>query len=138
MSAVVLRDIGQALHAGNASIGDASPRRSRRAEAEVAIREIQVLRADVDLLLPEAAEPSEHLVEAYRGAVTSGDHLRLPQMTSLDGLSMRAAITRVLAVDTSRTPGRASDVIKEEKMRRVLRALDAAVADIQRQSSSHS
>ncbi|MCK6545019.1 hypothetical protein L6R52_04070 [Myxococcota bacterium] len=135
MTAVPVRDFGFALQ--NVSVrSDASSLATRRAEAHLGIREIEVLRADLDMIAPpEAAELAEPLVALYQGQISSGDHLRLPQLTSHDGPAVRAAISRVLAVDTREAGGAQEDVIKEERMRRVLRALEGAVANIQRQAN---
>jgi hypothetical protein len=135
MTAVPVRDFGFALQ--NASVrSDASNVAARRVEAHLGIREIEVLRADLDMIAPpEAAELAEPLVALYQGQISSGDHLRLPQLTTYDGPAVRAAISRVLSVDTREAGGPQEDVIKEERMRRVLRALEGAVANIQRQAN---
>jgi hypothetical protein len=105
----------------------------RRTDAEMGVRELEVLRLDLDMVAPpDAAELAEPLVDAFRGAPTSGDHLRLPQMTQLDGPGMRAAVGRVLAVDTAAAGAPDPDAAeKEARMREVLRALDSAAEHIQ-------
>lgn len=106
-------------------------------QAPVAVRELEVLRLDQDVVAPaDAAELAEPLVEIFQGAPTSGDHLRLPQMSQLDGARMRAAVGRVLAVDTSAPTAVAPEALEQEaRMREVLRALDHAVEHIQRRST---
>lgn len=109
----------------------------RRNDAHMGIREIEVLRADLDMVSSaEATDLAQPLVEMYRGSITSGDHLRLPLLTNHDGPSLRAAVARVLETDTSAmAAGSREDVLKEAKMLRVLRALEGAVAQIQRQAA---
>src|SRR5687768_8879958 len=116
-AALTLRDFGRAMNGVETNRGQELEVRKSRVDGNVSAREINILRNDVDLLAPEAADIGEHLIDQYRGTVTSGDHLRLPQMSSLDAMSMKAAIGRVLSVDTSRTAASQNDVIKEERMR---------------------
>src|SRR5262245_11501078 len=117
MNAPAIRDFGHALVNVDAKN---QPATTRRADLEVGIREIEVLRR-VDMVAPAAAaERMDGLVEAFRGTITSGDNLRLEQRTSLDAASISTAIRRVLSVDTTRAAGNQDDVVKEERMRRVL------------------
>jgi hypothetical protein len=105
-----------------------------RADAEIAIRELEALRS-VDLVADSIATDQE-LVQRYRGIESSGDHLRLPQMTSLDGPSLRAAIGRVLSVDTRAVAATTrEDAVKEARMLNVLKALEYAVSNIQRKAN---
>src|SRR5687767_13204456 len=104
MNSIALREFGQVLN-GNQIGRPNADLATQRADAEVGIAELRVLNADVDLVSPEAAEPAEHLVHAFLGGETSGDHLRLPQMTKLDPASMNAAIGRVLAVGRANASG---------------------------------
>lgn len=135
MSAVALR--GPNPDMVRDLLGSESAQVRARSDAQLDVREIQALRLEADMVVgPEAATLAEPLVALYRGTLTSGDHLRLPQLTTHDGPSMRAAVGRVLAVNTRATGGGTSaDVIKEERMRRVLHALDELVGQIQRQAS---
>ncbi len=132
MTAGAIRDYG--LQRANVAF-DTSDIRPERNDAHLAIHELDVLRADLDLVAaPEAAQSLEPLIQLYRGGLTSGDHLRLPLMTSHDGPALRAAVSRVIGTDNS-AGGSRDDVMKEEKMRRVLRALDSAVSDIHRHAN---
>lgn len=109
---------------------------ARPGDAQLAIKELEILRGDVDLVNPNAvAGVSDSQLDRYRGAVTSGDHLRLDQRTRRDGPAIRAAITRILAVDTSSGGASADAVLKEAKMRRVLVALDYAAQFIRHQAT---
>lgn len=105
---------------------------ARPAQAQLGVAELQALRA-VDVVAPaEAAELAEPLVEVFGGRPTSGDHLRLPQPSQMDGPSMRAAVGRVLAVDPSAAPvADRAGAEKEARMREVLRALDQLADHIQ-------
>lgn len=136
MSAGV-RGLGQGFAGNfNLDVGQAEARQSRN-DAQMGIQELKVLRLDVDMVAPpEAAELAEPLVQAYRGEISTGDQLRLPQMTRNDGPSMRAAVNRVLATDTQALSTDSSAVVKEERMLRVLRALDYAVDQISQKSNS--
>ena len=70
-----------------------------RHDAQLGIKELEVLR-NVDLVAPaELAQIGEPLVEAYRGNITNGDHLRLPQLTHLPGDAMRTSLRRVLSTN---------------------------------------
>lgn len=125
-----IRDFGfQHIPADIASSAPAE----KRTDAQLGIRELEVFRLDVDMVAPaDAAELAEPLVEAFRAEPTSGDHLRLPQMTQLDGAQMRSAIGRILSVDPARAgASNAEQAEKEARMREVLRALDSAVDHIQ-------
>jgi hypothetical protein len=110
--------------------------RTRRNDAHIGIHEIDVLRADLDMVTPASeSELAPSVAQMYRGTINAGDHLRLPLLTNHDGPSLRAAVGRVIDTDTSGAAGSREDVLKEAKMLRVLRALEGAVAHIQRHAS---
>jgi hypothetical protein len=114
---------------------DASPIEPRALKAQPALREIEVLRSDLDLVAPpDAIADHRSLVDLYRGESTSGDSLRLPLLTNHDGPSLRAALARVLDADTS-AGGPNEGVLKEERMRRVLCAIQDTVSNIQQRST---
>ncbi|MCC7383659.1 MAG: hypothetical protein IT384_17595 [Deltaproteobacteria bacterium] len=140
MSAVAVRDVKPNFwQLGLESESAHSSATARKNDAQVAIREIEVLRADNDLIVPpEVADIAEPLVKLFQGEITSGDHLRLPQMTAHDGPAMQAAISRVLGADTRAAGASRDDVVKEEKMRRVLKALQYAASNIQQKASTTS
>lgn len=107
----------------------------RKNDADLGIREVEALR-QVDVVAPaELAELAEPLVKLFAGELTSGDNLRVPLMTTHDGPSLQAAISRVLSVDTAKGGASKDSVMKEEKMRRVLIALQYATQEIQRQAN---
>lgn len=136
MTSAAIRDSGLAL--AQLSIPNSSVTQ-KRSDAQMGIREFEVLRADLDMVAPaDAAALAEPLVELYRGASTSGDHLRLPQLTRHDGPALQAAVGRILDTDTTSAGGSRETVIKEERMRRVLTALQGVVATIQRQANMSS
>ncbi len=145
MSAVALRDPGAALwndlrtNTPADRVGGGAPHDVRSNDAHYGIQEVQALRR-VDLIAPaELAELAEPLVKLFSGEITSGDHLRLPQLTSHDGPSMQAALARILAVDTRSVGASDRDVaVKEEKMRRVLTALQYATSEIQLRANTGS
>src|SRR5262245_2621826 len=63
---------------------------TRKNDAQIGIREVEALR-QIDVVAPaELAELAEPLVKLFAGELTSGDHLRLPQLTSHDGTSLQA------------------------------------------------
>jgi hypothetical protein len=130
----VARDANFSLWSGF----DVQPSRQERAtarpsnDAELGIQEVEALR-QVDVVAP--AELAEPLVKLFAGELTSGDHLRLPQMTTHDGPAIQSAISRVLEVDTASGGASKDAVVKEEKMRRVLVALQYATQEIQRQAN---
>lgn len=103
--------------------------KSRNLEASLGVRELEALRKADFVAPPEAAEAAEPLVLLYQGRAQTGDRLRLPQLTSLDNTAMRAAMSRVLSVDTTN----ASPAVA--KMHRMLEALEAVVGQIAVQSS---
>jgi hypothetical protein len=107
---------------------------TRRSDAELAIQELVVLR-EAELHAPaDATELVGPLVDLYRGQGCSGDHLRLPRLSSLDGPSLRAAVARVLDVDTgvaARAGAHEDDLRRESGMRRVLLGLQQMTSDIQ-------
>lgn len=116
---------------------DLDPKHARtpRHEAQVALKEIHLLR-DADVAVaPELADIAEPLVDRYQSRPTLGDQLRLPQKTSHDPASMRRSIRRVLATDTSAPGGSRDAVIAEAKMRRVFLALEYAAQMITRRAA---
>ena len=117
-------------------LGVASPRaqqQMRLVDEQVAIGEIQALRLDIDLTTGvDAASFVEPLRQSFRGS-TAGDHLRLPQLTSLTGHEIRASVDRIVAIDTSAGAATEEAAVKEERMRRVLAALQRAGDHIDRQ-----
>lgn len=135
-SSIAVRDPGAALWNDLSSTpdrvgGGQHQDAVRKSDAQYGIKEVQALRS-VDIIAPaELAELAEPLVKLFSGEITSGDHLRLPQLTSHDGPSMQAALSRILAVDTRTVGGDRDAVVKEEKMRRVLTALQYASSEIQ-------
>lgn len=131
MSAVAIRDLNVAL--SNLQLETRAPAtRSRGADAQMGVRELEALRKADFVAPPEAAEDSEPLVGLYQGRPATGDQLRLPQVTAFDGYAMQAAITRVLNVDSSN----AGPAVL--KMNRVLEALQVAAASIEnRAGTSH-
>ena len=113
------------------------PAPTKRADAQPAIAELEALNLDLDLVAnhpSKAASLVEPLLGSFSAKPISGDHLRLPQLTRLDGPQMRAAMRRVLSVDTHGPAPSERAVISEERMRYVLRALTAAVDHIDQQS----
>jgi hypothetical protein len=116
---------------------DLDPKRTthRNHDAQIAIREIKLLRDDMDIAVaPELADVVEPLVDRYQSRPTVGDHLRLPQRTTHDGPQMRAAIRRFLSADFSAPGGSRQAVVAEAKMRRVFAALEYAAQMISRKS----
>lgn len=136
MTAAALGDLNHALTRIPVDTATAPEARiGARTEAHLGIKELGALRA-LDLVAPpEAADLAEPLVALYQGTPTSGDHLRLEQRTNHSGPAIRAAVARVLSADITAVAGNQDAVIKEAKMRRVLQALDGAVADIQRRAA---
>lgn len=110
--------------------------RRPRNDAQVGVRELEALR-EVDLVAPpEAADLAEPLVKAFQMPPSSGDHLRLPQLTFNDGATMRQAVARVLSVDTRGTGALSEEqAIKEHRMRAILDSLERTLGNIQRQSA---
>jgi len=138
MVAVALRDPGAALWNDLSQAHDkpSTLDHARKNDAHYGIKEVQALRR-VDLVAPpEMADLAEPLVKMFSGEITSGDHLRLPQLTSHDGPAMNAAIGRILSVDTQSVGGDREAVVKEEKMRRVLQALQFATTQIQMRTTA--
>jgi len=109
-------------------------RSSVRPGPQVSIDEIDVLRADLDVVLPPEALSLGGPRLDFNAPTTSGDHLRLPQMSALDGPQMRAAIRRVLRVDRTAAAGSGEAVMKEARMHRLLRALDGTQRAIHRRT----
>ena len=135
MTAAALGDLNHALTRLPVDAQVPEQRTGARTEAHLGIKELDALRA-LDLVAPpEAADLAEPLVALYQGTPTSGDHLRLEQRTNHSGPAIRAAVARVLSADITAVAGNQDAVIKEAKMRRVLQALDGAVADIQRRAA---
>ncbi len=138
---VAVRDAGAALARLSLDtsdrLGDRAPPSTRRSDAQLGIQELQVLRADVDMVVPpEAAALAEPLVDLFRGNLTSGDHLRLPLLTQHDAAGIKGAMARIIDADTTQVGGDREAIIKEERMRRVLRGLQGAVGTIQRQANT--
>lgn len=134
MSLPAIRNFHQALASLDLELGTPAPR--ARNDAQMGIKELEVLRLDADIVTPpEVADAAEPLVETFRGQITTGDHLRLPQLTALDGPAMRAAIGRILARDTRAAGGTDAELAAEGRMRRVLSALEDTVAQIQRRAA---
>ncbi|MFO0727529.1 MAG: hypothetical protein U1E65_27375 [Myxococcota bacterium] len=110
----------------------------RSSEVQLGVGEALALR-QVDLVAPaELAALAEPLVKLYAGELSSGDHLRLPQRTALDGPALMSAVRRVLATETGPTIGDKDAIVKEERMRRVLKALEYATAQIQQKAAQTS
>ncbi|MBK6688876.1 MAG: hypothetical protein IPG45_30685 [Deltaproteobacteria bacterium] len=138
MSKVEIRSLGQVMVDTSTDVGraDAGQGNVRRSEAQLQVRELDILRADLDLLAsPESLELGEKLVSDYLGNATSGDQLRLPQLTNLDGRALRSAVSRLLATDSSSGGASQIELAKENRMRSLLRDLANTVADIQRQAT---
>lgn len=136
MSNVAVRDLNASLWQLGVDADNKPRELGRKNDAQVAVKELQVLRADLDMVAPpEVAEVAEPLVKLFQGELSSGDHLRLPQLTQHDGPSLQRAIGRVLDVDTGAAGASREAVVKEEKMRRVLTALQYAVQEIQHKAS---
>jgi hypothetical protein len=136
MSAALVRDYGyRADHQfGVNDVGGGEQISRSRNDAQLGIAELQVFRADVDLVAPpESAELAEPIVRQLFGTPSSGDDLRLRAPTAHDGPTMRAAVANVLAAGTSE--GTQNMDGRELKMLRTLQALESTVANIQRQSN---
>lgn len=133
MSAALVGDLGARVghfEVESFGLGDVDARRTRN-DAQLGIRELEVLRLDVDMVAPpEAADLAGPLVESFRAVPSAGDHLRLPTMTNLDGPAMRAAVSRVLMAGAEGTAD-----ARVNKMLRTLQGLETTVANIQRQSA---
>jgi hypothetical protein len=100
-----------------------------RSDAQPAIKELEALRLDADVASPaDVSDLFGPLVALYKGEGSSGDHLRLPRMTNLDGPAIRGALQRVLAAPSG---GGA----EEKRMRDVLAALEKTVSEIHRKST---
>jgi hypothetical protein len=141
MTAAV-RDLGLAMARLSLDTEDrlpapgASPGALKRTDAHLAIQELQVLRADLDLVAPpEAAALAEPLVELFRGQLTSGDHLRLPMPAQHDAAGIRGAMSRILEVDASALVASKEAITKEARMRTLLRGIQGAVDTIQRHAN---
>ncbi|MBI2377844.1 MAG: hypothetical protein HYV07_27830 [Deltaproteobacteria bacterium] len=106
-----------------------------RLNVQPGVQELRALRTDLDVVAPESAALAESAGRKFFGRPSSSDLLRLPQRTHLDGPNMRASVRRVLEVDTQKVGAERDVVIKEERMRRVLSALDAAVHHIHRRAT---
>jgi len=130
MTAIAVRDLRQAMTDVRLRI---RPSPTRRSDAEVGIAELRAYRGDLDLVSLPSRVASEPLVQAYRGRVTSGDHLRLPRRTNLHGFEMQRALDRVLAVDVEGAGGSAEQVAAAARMQHVLGELRSAVDQIRRQ-----
>ena len=139
MSSAAIGDFGQALqHAQVESTGRTEAEASRnagRAEAHLAIQELEALR-EVDMVAPpEVADIAEPLVDMYRGTLTSGDHLRLDRRTQHSAPALWSAVGRILDVDTTGVAGDQDAIFKEAKMRRALQALESVTADLSRRAA---
>lgn len=121
MSGIALRDL-------RAQLGNLPDTRDVR-DASASIRELRALKVDVDLGNIIDAPALNHLSRLFSGAGTSGDHMRLPLLTQHTGPEMRESVRRILEVG-ARSTGSEQAAIKEERMRRVLGALDKMVDNI--------
>lgn len=111
-----------------ASVGAPKP---EARSPKIAVDELRLLRADLDMVAPpEAAELRRNGLD-FTGPLTTGDHLRLPQMTFMDGRELRGAVRKVLRADTTEAVGSPEAAVKEAKMLRMLKALDGAQRFIQ-------
>lgn len=66
-------------------------------DAQVALAELRALRADADLVQPEALARLEPFVEAYRAPTTNGDALRLPATARTTEARINHALASFLA-----------------------------------------
>jgi hypothetical protein len=123
MSGIALRDLRAQLGTPHADTRTAR-------DASASIRELRALNVDVDLGNIIDAPALTHLSRLFSGAGTSGDHLRLPLLTQHTGPEMRESVRRILSVETRRVSSNENTAIKEERMRRVLGALDRMVENI--------
>ncbi len=131
---MAINNLHQAVAHLPLEVGREAPR--ARHDAQLGIKELEVLR-NVDIVAPaELAEAAEPLVEAYRGNITNGDHLRLPQMTRLHPEAMQASIRRVLSTDIGRPGGSPEARAAEAKMHRVLTAIEDAYLTIRAHAGS--
>jgi len=100
-------------------------------DARPSIEEIRALRVNRDQVLPaDLGELREPLVRSFQARASSGDALRLPQLTRLSGSEMRGAIQRVLTAGEKVT----QSTEKEERMLVVLRAIQTTLLEIQMRS----
>lgn len=91
---------------------------------QIAVDELAVLGADLDVVLPPEAVSIGAQRLNFNAPTTSGDHLRLQQATALDAPQMRASLRRVLRTDLGAAAGSSEAVMKEARLHRLLRALD--------------
>jgi hypothetical protein len=131
MSAVAVRDLHVAL--SNHPVETRTPARSRN-DAQMGIKELQVLQLIDDVAPPDAVELAKGLAEKYFSPSNTGDQLRLQQLTNLDSYAMRSAIGRVLSIDIDAPGGSPEARRAEANMIRVLDTLESAVSQIQRQA----
>ena len=134
MSQMAVDNLHNALSNLQVEVGREAPR--SRHDVQLGIKELEVLR-NVDLVAPpELAQSGEPLVEAFRGNITNGDHLRLPQLTHLPGDALRTSLRRVLSTDIDGPGGSPDARAAEAKMHRVLGAIEDALATIQAYASA--
>lgn len=132
---MAVNNLQNALSNLQLEVGREAPR--ARHDAQLGIKELEVLR-NVDVVAPaELAQVGEPLVETYRGNITTGDHLRLPQMTRLPDDVLRDSLRRVLSADLDRAGGSPEARAAEAKMHRVLGAIDDALTTIQAHAGGH-
>ena len=131
MSAVAVRDLHVAL--SNLQVETKTPARTRN-DAQMGIKELQVLQLIDDVAPPDAAELAKHLAEKYFSPSNTGDQLRLQQLTNFDGYAVRSAIGRVVSTNLDAPGGTVEARAAEARMIRVLDTLEAAVSQIQRQA----
>ena len=90
--------------------------RSRRADAQPAVREAKALNVGVDFAVPaEAAAIAGLMIEMFRKGPTTGDHLRLPRLSRPSEAEVRGAIDRVLSVETGTAAESQDAVVKESR-----------------------
>ena len=131
MSAVAVRDLHVAL--SNLQVETQTPARTRN-DAQMGIKELQVLQSMDDVAPPDAVELIRGLAEKFFSPTSTGDQLRLQQLTNMDGYAVRSAIARVCSVDHGAPGGTTEARAAEARMVRVLDTLEAAVSQIQRQA----
>jgi hypothetical protein len=114
------------------TFGEAMLRTDR--DRNVSFDELKAVELDRDLVAPPEAVSLFESHAAFESTASSGDALRLPQLTRLNGVEMRAAVSRVLAAHGS-APARDGDAQeKERKMVRLLQGVESAFAHIQSRS----
>jgi hypothetical protein len=131
MSAVAIRDLHVAM--SNLQLEAKNPARTRN-DAQMGIKELQVLQLVDDIAPADAAELQKHIAEKYFNPSPTGDQLRLPQLTNFDGHAVRAAVSRVLSADIDAPGGTVEARAAESNMFRILAALEDATSQISRQA----